>query len=433
MQLPVTEGEEFLSMTDLRPLPEKKRGFRERVFPPRHPSILFDPKKCSGCGTCEMACAVRNVSKVAPSSSSVRIIREQDRGKTFAILCQHCREPVCVEVCPTRAIEKGEDGIVRIDKMFCVECGLCAIACPEAAPLVERKTGAIRKCDLCEGDPLCVELCPEQALSFSRGKPIGWIRFLRWPAQLLSFLLLVVILIGTFCSFRLGVVDLACPTGMLQNIASSRTVIVVSLASAIALLILTLIAGRIFCGWICPFGFVLDLLGRITPKLGLPAFLRTRMAKYGILLASIGGSYAVGFQVFCTVCPIGTLCRSFGAREVFRGAELAITPALAALEVTGRRTWCRYFCPVGALLALTAKLGLIKIVIGAPKCKKFSCMECAEVCPMGIIDRDLLREGISPHIPMTECILCMRCIDRCSYGAAKIRFRWQKTAPVEQV
>lgn len=432
MRFTVSEGKEFLSMMDLRPLPEKKKSFRERVFPPRHPSILFDPKKCSGCGTCEMVCAARNVSKVAPASSSVKIIREEESGKTFAILCQHCREPVCVEVCPTRAIEKGEDGIVRIDNMFCVECGLCTIACPEAGPLVEPGTGKILKCDLCEGDPLCVKHCPEQALSFSGGKSIGWIKFLRWPVQLLSFLLLVVILIGTFCSFRVGVVDLACPTGVLQNIASSKTVILVSVVSAMVLLTLTVIAGRIFCGWICPFGFVLDLVGKITPKLGLPTFLRARMAKYGILLASVGGSYAVGFQAFCTVCPIGTLCRSFGAREIFRGSELAITPALAALEIGERRTWCRYFCPVGALLALTAKLGLVKIVIGARKCKKFSCMQCAEVCPMGIINKDSLGEGISPKISMTECIVCMRCIDRCPYDAAKIRFRWQKVAPGEE-
>jgi ferredoxin-type protein NapH len=362
----------------------------------------------------------------------VKIIYEEEKGETFAIFCQHCREPVCVEVCPTRAIEKGEDGIVRIDNMFCVECGLCTIACPEAAPLVEPRTGKIRKCDLCEGDPLCVEHCPEQALSFSRGKSIGWIRFLRWPVQFLSFLLLVVILVGTFCSFRAGVVDLSCPTGVLQNIASSKTVILVGVASAMVLLIMTVIAGRIFCGWICPFGFVLDLVGRIIPKLGLPTFLRTRIAKYGILLASIGGSYAMGFQVFCTVCPIGTLCRSFGAKEVFRGAELAITPALAALEIGERRTWCRYFCPVGALLALTAKLGLIKIVIGATKCKKFSCMQCAEVCPMGIIDKDSLMEGISPKILMAECTLCMRCIDGCPYDAAKIRFRWQKAVQGEE-
>ena len=50
---------------------------------------------------------------------------------------------------------------------------------------------------------------------------------------------------------------------------------------------------------------------------------------------------------------------------------------------------------------------------------------------MGIIDADQLREGISPVIPMTECIGCLRCVDRCPYGAAKIRFRWQKGVPGE--
>ncbi|HQB31077.1 MAG TPA: 4Fe-4S binding protein, partial [Syntrophales bacterium] len=98
---------------------------------------------------------------------------------------------------------------------------------------------------------------------------------------------------------------------------------------------------------------------------------------------------------------------------------------------TERRSWCRYLCPVGALLALVASAGLIKIVIGAKMCKKFSCIQCAEVCPMGIIDGDLLREGVSPKVPMKECISCFRCVDRCPYGAAKIRFRWQKGIPGE--
>jgi ferredoxin-type protein NapH len=200
----------------------------------------------------------------------------------------------------------------------------------------------------------------------------------------------------------------------------------------LALLILTILAGRLFCGWICPFGFVLDLVDKITPKkLGWPSFLKSRMTKYGVLAGAIGGSYALGFQAFCTICPIGTLCRSYGVQSFFKSAELAIVPALASLEIAQRRSWCRYFCPVGALLGITATLRLIKIVIGAKRCKKFSCIQCAEVCPVGIIEADQLREGISPKIPMTECIMCMRCIDRCPYDAAKIRFRWQKAVPGE--
>ena len=416
---------EYIDIKQLRPLEPKKK------LPRRPPVIVFNPAKCTGCSTCEMVCSNRNVDMVAPASSSIKVLRSEEAGKNFAVLCLHCREPLCMEACPTRAIDKGDDGIVRIRNRFCVECGICTLACPESAPLIEPKTGKIRKCDLCEGDPLCVKYCPEDALHFYRGKRVGWIKYLRWPVQLLSFLLLVVVLVGTFCYFTAGVVSLACPVGMLQNIAATKHIVLTSAGAALVLILLTVLLGRAFCGWICPFGFILDLVGKVVPKFGLPKFIKSRMIKYGILAGAVGGAAGLGFQPFCAICPIGSLCRSYGVSEVFRGAELAIVPALASLELGQRRSWCRYFCPVGAVLALAAKIGLIKIVIGAQQCKKFSCMQCADICPMGIIDREALREGIAPKIPMDECILCMRCVDTCPYSSAKIRFRWQKTIPGE--
>ena len=424
--------EKTLGIDDLRPRMPEKRTLRERFWPRRRPFILFDPDRCTGCGTCEAVCATRNTGKIAPASASLRVIRDDVRGRNLAVYCQHCRKPLCVEACPTRAITRGEDGIVRIDKLFCTSCGLCTAACPEAAPLRDGRTSEIRKCDLCEGDPLCVKHCPNGALTYTRGKAFRWIKGVRWTVQLLSFVLLVMVFLGTFCYFNAGSFGLSCPTGALQNIFATGRIVLASLAGILAIFLLTVCFSRFFCGWICPFGFVLDLVDRIIPKkFGLPAFLKTRMAKYGILGGAAAGSAAFGFQVFCTVCPIGTLCRSYGQQAMFRGAEMAIVPLLAGLELTERRSWCRYFCPVGALLALFAKLHLLKIVIGAKKCKKFSCVQCAEVCPMGIIDADQLREGTSPVIPMTECIGCLRCVDRCPYGAAKIRFRWQKGVPGE--
>jgi Fe-S-cluster-containing dehydrogenase component len=421
-----------IKLEDMRPRAPEKKRFSDFFMPRRNRCILFDPAKCTGCGTCEMICSTRNVARVAPASASVRVITDENRGRNLAVLCQHCRKPLCLEACPTRAIEKGEDGIVRINDIFCVDCGLCTMACPEAAPLKDPVSLEIRKCDLCEGDPLCVRHCPEEALTWTRGKKIRWIKAVRWTVQALSFLFLVFIVIGTFCSFKAGTVELSCPTGILQNIASSGILILAGASSALALLVLTVLFGRVFCGWICPFGFMLDAVDKVTPKkLGLPGFLKSRMAKYGVLAGAVGGSAAVGFQAFCTVCPIGTLCRSYGVQSFMKSAELAIVPALAATELAERRSWCRYLCPVGATLGIAALLRLPKIVIGAKKCKKFSCIQCAEICPVGIIDGDQLREGISPKIPMTECIMCLRCVDRCPYDAAKIRFRWQKAIPAE--
>lgn len=431
MSEPAKQQDTTLGLEELRPRHKERAFLADYVMPARHPNILFDPAKCTGCGTCEMVCSERNRRKIAPASASIKVLRREKDGKNFALYCQHCRKPLCLEACPTRAIEKSEEnGIVRINKAFCVECGLCTLACPEAAPLRDGETQGINKCDLCDGDPLCVKHCPEKALTLTRGKFVRWIKGLRWTVQLASFLLLVMIFVGTFCFFKAGQVTLGCPTGILQNLAASKTIVLTTVAAALALIILTLLLGRVFCGWVCPFGFVLDVIGTVMPKkLGWPKFLSSRLTKYGILGGAVGASAVVGFQAFCVVCPIGTLCRSYGAQGFMRGAELAVVPILASTEIAQRRSWCRYFCPVGALLAILTKVGLLKIVIGAKRCKKFSCTQCVDVCPMGIIDRGLLREGVSPTIPMTECIMCLRCVDRCPYGAAKVRFRWQKGVP----
>ena len=68
----------------------------------------------------------------------------------------------------------------------------------------------------------------------------------------------------------------------------------------------------------------------------------------------------------------------------------------------------------------------MRIEIGASKCKKFSCMRCADICPMGIIPKDRLVQGLSPRIDMAECITCLRCVSVCPHRAASVRFVWQK-------
>ena len=410
------------------------------MFPPfrpsarvakRQPGIVFDPERCTGCGLCVRVCeqqtdGCRDCGQHV-RTSRIRILRDSTAGTSFAVLCQHCLDPLCLKACPNGAISKGKDGVVRMDKRLCVNCGLCIEACPECAPR-RAADGNVVKCDLCGGEPACVEACPQGALSYTRGKRLHWIPFLRWPAQFLSFLLLVVFLVGSVCSLNIATLDLACPFGVLQNVFSAKTILGTTLASGVLLLVLAFALGRAFCGWMCPFGFLLDLVDKILvrTKHRLPAFLRNRLNKYAVGAGSLVAASAVGTQAFCTVCPIGGVCRSYGFNSVMSGAEAAVIPAIAALNFSEKRTWCRYFCPVGALFALAARFGLVRIDIGAQKCKKFSCMRCADVCPMGVIPKDQLVQGISPKLDMRECIVCLRCVDVCPHRAATVRFVWQK-------
>lgn len=401
------------------------------------PGVVFDPAGCTGCGICESVCASRDAfgPEGGVRTPRIRVLRDESAGTSFAVLCQHCLDPLCLKACPNGAISKGKDGVVRMDKRLCVNCGLCIAACPEAAPRrVEGgpEAGSVVKCDLCGGSPACVEACPSKALSYTRGRRSRWLAFVRWPVQLLSFFLLVILLVGSICSLNIATLDLACPFGVLQNVLSAKAILLTTLVSGLLLVGLAFVLGRAFCGWMCPFGFILDLADLVLPHrlFRLPAFARNRLNKYGVGLGGLAVAGVAGTQAFCTVCPIGTVCRSYGLNTVMGGAEAAVIPAIALLDSGEKRTWCRYLCPVGACFALAAKVGLVRVDIGAPRCKKFSCMRCASVCPMGIIPEEQLVQGISPNIDMSECILCLRCVSACPHGAASVRFVWQKPRAV---
>ena len=401
-------------------------------------TLLFHPERCSGCGLCGSVCGGRENNLAAPETSRIQILGNPARGGSFAVFCQHCLNPGCMAVCPQSAVSRDKTGLVRINKALCVNCGLCREACAEAAPLRDAR-GDIRKCDLCGGSPKCVEACPQKALEYTVGKKVKWLFLLRWPVQALSFLLLVVVLVGGVCSLSLPVIDILCPAGLAQTIASSGSILFATLSSALILLLLALIGGRIFCGWLCHFGFVLDLVDKaiglakkpwarqrlaanLPPDMRPLAFLANRNSKFGVLAGAVAASSVTGNQAFCTVCPIGVVCRSYGLDSALGGAELAVIPLVAALDACSKRSWCRYFCPVGAFFALAARFSPIFIEIGAERCKKFSCKRCAEICPMGVIDGNDLQNGQKPLVSRSECILCMRCVDVCPHKAARLRF-----------
>jgi ferredoxin-type protein NapH len=420
-------------------------------------TLLFHPERCSGCNLCRSVCGGRESGLPMQEEARIQVCGNTMRGGSYAFFCQHCLTPRCLPACPQGAISREKDGIVRINKALCVNCGICQQVCAESAPL-RGPAGNILKCDLCAGEPRCASACPQQALEYTEGKALRWIAWLRRPVQLLCFLLLVVVLAGTVCSLSVAALDLFCPTGVLQNIASSRTLLLTSLGAGLILLALALIAGRVFCGWICPFGFVLDLvdaaLGLKPPALKttsktksrrekaagfVPAKIRelslfaNRNNKYGVLAGAAAASAIAGNQAFCTVCPIGVICRSYGIQAALGGAELAVIPLVAAMDVSAKRSWCRYFCPVGAAFALVSRFAPVYIEIGAERCKKFSCKRCSEVCPAGIISETELQAGRRPLLNKAECIMCLRCVDICPHKAAKIRLgrrRRQETAIV---
>ncbi|MFC2122516.1 4Fe-4S dicluster domain-containing protein [Bacteroidota bacterium] len=141
-------------------------------------TLKIEYNRCpSDCRLCEEACAkekgegVTSLSRIKP----IHIPQAKFHG---ALTCIQCGQPKCVQICPAGAIEKNpEDGIVRIDEDKCVGCGLCTVACPYGGIYYNLQSQKPFKCDQCDGEPKCAEVCPCQAITYIKNSPvIGYLR-----------------------------------------------------------------------------------------------------------------------------------------------------------------------------------------------------------------------------------------------------------------
>jgi molybdopterin-containing oxidoreductase family iron-sulfur binding subunit len=158
--------------------------------------MVIDLNICIGCNACTMACKAEHAT---PPGIFFSKVLEKEVGKYPAarriflpVLCNHCGNPACMEVCPTGATSKRNDGIVLVDYDLCIGCRSCMEACPygprsfykeEDTYYAEGKTrfeeskqrypeGVVMKCNFCvdrvdQGlDPACVVTCPTECRIF---------------------------------------------------------------------------------------------------------------------------------------------------------------------------------------------------------------------------------------------------------------------------
>jgi len=221
-------------------------------------------------------------------------------------------------------------------------------------------------------------------------------------------------------------------------------------------LIVGALCGRFLCGWACPFGLVQDIMRymRRRPVRVAPHTHKSAIRfKYYILAATmfvswtlaislaagVGADYKEALGIFAlgpfTVLSPAEALFSLLPATITRMAELGtdvlsylaslpmlfwarmlILLGVLALVAYVPRGWCRYLCPVGALMAIFGRFSLLSLKIDAVRCTR--CGECVRACPMMVRLLDQSPDKISDP----ECIFCLRCVAACPEGAIKPRF-----------
>ncbi|UCE74448.1 MAG: 4Fe-4S dicluster domain-containing protein [Methanomassiliicoccales archaeon] len=122
------------------------------------------PEKCTGCRQCAIACALNKSGECNPKKGAINVLRDEFERYEIQFVCLQCEDPECVAVCMKNAIERGEDQIIRIDPDKCIGCRMCVVACPYGA--ISSFEGDIIKCDLCDGEPVCIKFCSTDAVVY---------------------------------------------------------------------------------------------------------------------------------------------------------------------------------------------------------------------------------------------------------------------------
>jgi MauM/NapG family ferredoxin protein len=246
--------------------------------------------------------------------------------------------------------------------------------------------------------------------------------------------------------------------GLAGALAARHTMLGMALGAAVALLAAVLL-GRVWCGWICPLGAVLDCTPsrKVRPGQAAEPAPAWRRVKF-LLLAAILVAALLGNLTLLFLDPITLLYRTVttvlwpalivlisGLEGVayglpvlhgpvdlieagLRGAVLPTYQPLyragipiallfvgvLALNAVAARFWCRYLCPLGGLLGLISRVAWLQREVGET-CA--SCQRCSRACPMGTIDAS---RGYASD--PAECTLCLDCVDSCAKAGQTFRF-----------
>ena len=235
-------------------------------------------------------------------------------------------------------------------------------------------------------------------------------QLLRHGVQVLSFLLFPGLFLTVFNALRDVVVALCTGTFTLSALSGSLVTLVLVLA-------VTALWGRFFCGYLCAFGALQELLAFVGKKL-LPgmktmsekADRRLKYVKYGVLLAVVLLIWVLQLPVDSSFSPWGVFGALLSGNLTVMGDAVptlgfGLLLAILILSLFVERVFCRYLCPLGALFTPLSAGRLFRIRRLESACT--GCQGCTRACAMGVTVHE------NQHVRSGECIDCMKCLAVC--------------------
>ena len=249
--------------------------------------------------------------------------------------------------------------------------------------------------------------------------------------------------------------------GWLAKMQFLPAVLALNVGVVLALLVLTVLFGRVYCSVICPMGVMQDVFSHMGGWVKKNRFHHTKnpvWVRWGVLalfvVLMVAGLNAIAVLIapysaygrmashlFAPVYDwVNNLCASVAEKhqsyafyrvERHVRAMLVMVVALVTFLVVGvmsffwGRLWCNSVCPVGTVLGLVSKFSLFRPVIDTEKCN--GCTKCARNCKSQCIDAK------EHTIDMSRCVACFDCIGNCKQGAISYKFRPQKGQQKEAV
>lgn len=200
--------------------------------------------------------------------------------------------------------------------------------------------------------------------------------------------------------------NMACPLGVLTNFSALG---LFPFAAVGILAMVGVLGGRFVCGWLCPFGFLQDMLYKIrSRKLHLPHV--TTYLKYVILIAFVivmPFVFRRSDRSFCSLCPSGTLEAAIPyaiqngklSLAFFLRAKVLVLFGILAFAIVAERSFCRTLCPLGAIFSVFNRFSLFRFRLAFQKCP--DCGVCEKACPVGIHPVQQMNHE--------ECVRCFDC------------------------